>query len=75
VHTIELQVEDNIYQNIMFLLNNLKLDGLKIREDKEVISSEMMNYVDWSKKELENIGKIGFNSKSFAEDNEDYSKW
>lgn len=29
MHTIKLHVEDNIYQNVMFLLKNLKLDGLK----------------------------------------------
>ena len=35
MHTIKLQVEDNIYQNIMFLLKNLKLDGLKIEDSYE----------------------------------------
>ena len=29
----------------------------------------------WSEKELDKIGKIGFCSDSFEEDNEDYSKW
>lgn len=33
------------------------------------------DYMTWHKKELENIGKIGFNSKSFVNDSEDYSKW
>ncbi|MCT7606787.1 type II toxin-antitoxin system Phd/YefM family antitoxin [Aliarcobacter butzleri] len=33
------------------------------------------DYMSWHKKELENIGKIGLDSKSFIEDNEDYSKW
>lgn len=33
------------------------------------------DYMTWHKKELENIGKIGFNSKSFVEDDENYSKW
>ena len=33
------------------------------------------NYEVWSDKEIENIGKIGFISSSFEEDNEDYSKW
>ena len=33
------------------------------------------NYKLWSGKEIEEIGKIGFISSSFEEDNEDYSKW
>jgi len=32
MHSINLQIEDNIYQNVMFLLNNLNLSGLKIEE-------------------------------------------
>ncbi len=33
------------------------------------------DYMTWHKKELENIGKIGFNSNSFVDDKEDYSNW
>jgi phage host-nuclease inhibitor protein Gam len=33
------------------------------------------DYELWNKDELENIGKIGLNSKSFVEDSEDYTKW
>ncbi|GEM_PF-2824745 len=75
MHTIKLQVEDDIYQNVMFLLNNLKLDGLKIEEVKENLLQEMITCKDWTQEELQNIGKIGFYSKSFVEDSEDYSKW
>ena len=75
MHTVTLEIENNIYQNIMFLLNNLKLDGLKIKEENKDISDEGLHYKDWSKDELKNIGKIGFDSKSFIEDSEDYSKW
>ena len=32
-------------------------------------------YKLWSEKELEEIGKIGFCSDSFEQDDEDYSKW
>jgi len=36
MHTIQLKVEDNIYNNIMFMLTNLSVDGLEIKEiDKE----------------------------------------
>jgi antitoxin YefM len=33
------------------------------------------DYMTWHKKELENVGKIGFDSRSFVDDGEDYSKW
>ena len=33
------------------------------------------DYTSWNTKELNSIGKIGLHSKSFVEDNEDYSKW
>jgi|SaaInlV_150m_DNA_4_1039716.scaffolds.fasta_scaffold17038_4 hypothetical protein len=32
-------------------------------------------YSNWSEKELDNIGKIGLNSKSLVQDNEEYDKW
>ena len=34
MHTVKLKIEDDIYQNIMFLLNNLNLKGLEIKEEK-----------------------------------------
>ena len=34
MHTVKLEIEDDIYQNIMFLLNNLNLKGLEIKEEK-----------------------------------------
>jgi len=35
MHTIKLKMEDNIYKNIMFILQNLKLKGLEIEEIHE----------------------------------------
>ena len=32
MHTIKLKMEDNIYKNIMFILQNLQLKGLEIEE-------------------------------------------
>lgn len=32
MHTVKLTMEDNIYQNVMFLLSNLKVQGLKVEE-------------------------------------------
>ena len=39
------------------------------------VEDENSNYENWSEEELENIGKIGLLSKSFEQDDEDYSKW
>lgn len=45
-------------------------------EDYELLKKSISyDYMTWHKKELENIGKIGFNSKSFVDDKEDYTKW
>ena len=34
-----------------------------------------LDYDFWNSDELEHVGKIGLNSKSFVEDDEDYSTW
>ena len=46
-------------------------------EEVEVIVIPMQNYEyqTWNEKEIKNSGKIGFHSKSFVKDDEDYSKW
>jgi len=33
MYTVKLTMEHNIYQNIMFILKNLKIKGLKIEEE------------------------------------------
>jgi len=55
----------------------------KGKENVVVISFDEYNYMQqqkisyekWSQKEIEQIGKIGFDSKSFIDDDEDYSRW
>ncbi len=34
MHTVQLKLDDSIYGNVMFLLNNLDLKGLEIKEIK-----------------------------------------
>jgi len=72
MHTVKLRIEDDIYQNIMFFLNNLNLKGLEVIENKTKVNN---SYDTWNKDDLKQIGKIGFNSNSFVDDSEDYSKW
>ena len=73
MHTIRLNIQDNIYIHIMFLLKSLN------PKDIEIINEESMSNdakdENWNDTEISNIGKISFNSKSFVEDKEDYSKW
>ena len=70
MQTVEIKVEEQYIDNILTILKNLK-EGM-IKEIKVKDSTE---FEEWSDKELEEIGKIGFISKSFVEDSEDYSKW
>ncbi|WP_198304370.1 DNA recombination protein RmuC [Arcobacter vandammei] len=46
-----------------------KFLDLGVKANKKISEKYLLN------KEPENTGKIGFNSKSFAKDNEDYTKW
>ena len=70
MQTVEIKVEEQYIDNILIILKNLKegmIKKIKVKDNKE--------FEDWSDKELEQIGKIGFVSKSFVEDSEDYSRW
>ena len=40
-----------------------------------IIPKKEDDYEFWSDEEIDSIGKIGFVSSSFEDDNEDYSKW
>ena len=61
MHTLKLTVEDDIYQNVMFLLSNLKVKGLKIEEE---VACE-----DWShlESEIDKGLNSGISSKSHEE--------
>jgi len=65
----ETQIEDeyiNIPSDIKSKLQNKKAKVVVMYEEE---------YDFWKNDELESIGKIGLNSKSFVEDSEDYTKW
>ena len=46
MHTITLNVQDNIYENIMFLLKNLNLKGFEIKEEKYTIPQKENHKLD-----------------------------
>ncbi len=46
MHTVQLKIDNSIYHNVMFLLNNLNLKGLEIKE-KETTDNKI-NSLDFS---------------------------
>jgi len=76
MHRVTLNINDNIYSHIMFLLKSLNPKDIEIIKQERVINDEEnINYETWAQEEIKNIGKIGLSSKSFVEDSEDYSQW
>ena len=60
MHTVQLKIDNSIYHNVMFLLNNLKLKGLEIQTDKEELdyNKNEIPYMDAEEtKEIEKILK------------------
>jgi len=56
MHTVQLKIDNSIYNNVMFLLNNLKLKGLEIKEEN--VSEDKLDSLDFSQykvKAFENI--------------------
>ena len=51
MRTVKLTMEESVYSNIMFLLNNLKVKGLKIEETK---SKEIKNSIENDTKAFSN---------------------
>lgn len=48
MHTVTLNIQDNIYSNIMYLLKNLNHKDLEITEEKR-ISTDDTKYNNWNK--------------------------
>lgn len=60
MHTVQLKIDDSIYNNIMFLLRNLNLKGLEILSDDEDLKYDEngIHYMDTEEqKEIESILK------------------
>lgn len=77
MHTIRLNIEDSVFDKVIYFLQNLPKNEVSIVENKFIqksfIEGEDWDY--WSDDEIANIGKIGLRSDSFEDDDEDYSKW
>ena len=76
MHTIKLHIQDGVYNHVMFLLKSLAPQGVEIAEDSDRPLNKTKNeYETWSQEELQQVGKLGMDSRSFVDDDEDYSKW
>jgi len=71
---IQIQNPTLEYQ-LLELSRNLKVEINSLVEKflSEKVKDE--SFSEWNESEINSIGKIGFHSTSFEDDNEDYSKW
>ena len=76
-HTLQIDIADSLYETFIAFIKNLPQESISVKKLKHISGTnvESLDYEPWSEEELLQIGKIGFNSKSFIDDGEDYSKW
>jgi len=79
MHALKLNIEDSVFDKVIYFLQNLPKSEVRIVEDKIVTDTERdsLDWDYWSEDELKNFGKyaIGLSSNDFDDNNEDYSKW
>ena len=77
MHSLRLNIEDSVFDKVIYFLQNLPKNDIEIVENKIIediiVKNEEWDY--WGEEEINNIGKIGFISSSFEDDDEDYSQW
>ena len=77
MHSLRLNIEDSVFDKVIYFLQNLPKNEVSIVETK-IIEDIIVKNADWdywNEEEINNIGKIGFISTSFEDDDEDYSQW
>jgi hypothetical protein len=72
MHTVQLKLDDNIYSNVMFLLNNLNIKGMEISE-------KVNNKIDLSRSsaiadEISEIKNFSNHSANLVEEWKDLSE-
>ena len=79
MHSIRLNIEDSVFDKVIYFLQNLPKNEVSIVETKIIediiVKNEDWDY--WSEEEISNFGKysIGLSSNDFDDDYEDYSTW
>ncbi len=79
MHTITINVKDNVLDKVLYLLKNLSDIEIVENKDKDIKISQKDNdderWVYWEDAELDNFGKIAIGLSHNNYDDEDYSKW
>jgi len=70
MHTITINVKDDVLDKVLYLLKNLA--DIEIVEDENKSKEE---WIYWKDAELDNFGKIGIGLSKHDYDDEDYSTW
>jgi len=70
MHTITINVKDDVLDKVLYLLKNLK--DIEIVEDENKSKEE---WIYWKDAELDNFGKIAIGLSKHDYDDEDYSTW
>jgi len=74
MHSITINVKDDVLDNILYLLNNLP-DVEIVGESNGIVTKTNEKWIYWRDEELDNFGKIAIGLSKHNYDDEDYSKW
>ena len=79
-HSLQINIADSLYEKFIAYIQSLPQDSISVKKIKNIYKSngsdiDRVYYEPWSEDELLQIGKIGFDSRSFVDDKENYSKW
>lgn len=59
MHRVELKIDNSIYDNVMFLLKNIKSKGLEIKEiDDSICDYEKKDILDFSQYNIKSFKNI-----------------
>ena len=74
-HSLQINIADSLYETFIAYIQSLPQDSISVKKIKNISKSNDSDFYEpWSEDELLQIGKIGFDSKSFVDDGEDYTK-
>ncbi len=78
MHTITINVKDNVLDKVLYLLKNLSDIEIVENNDKNIKVDQKVDderWIYWKDAELNNFGKIAIGLSRHDYDEEDYSKW
>ncbi len=78
MHTITINVKDNVLDKVLYLLKNLSDIEIVENNNQDFKINHKKNderWIYWKDTELDNFGKIAIGLSQNDYDDEDYSKW